>query len=96
MNETMAKCPSCEGAKRVRALVNYGRPKGCVWEMVDCLTCRGSGEVSADYAERAAAAAAVRRARLDAGLSMKQAADARGMTLREYNELEHARGEGVL
>jgi DnaJ-class molecular chaperone len=84
-------CPSCNGAKELRALCNYGPPKGCVWEMVPCITCHGAGEISDAEAKAIEEHGRIRRERLDRGESMKDAATRLGMTLREYNDYEWGR-----
>lgn len=84
-------CPSCDGFKTVRALCNYGPPKGCVWEQLPCITCHGAGQISDEQAKDIAERERIRRARIDLGESMSQAAQRLGMTLREYNDYEHGR-----
>ena len=91
METTMVQCPSCSGAKQVRALVNRGKA-GCSWEMVDCPTCRGAGEVDADFARRRAEGDAIREARLKEHKSQREAAAERGMSLAEYSDFEYGRG----
>lgn len=91
MTNEMLTCSSCEGRGQARALVYYGSSKGCVWEMVDCPICRGRGEVSRAEQEAMAAGRALRDARVAAGISMHQAASERGISIREYSDLEWGR-----
>jgi DnaJ-class molecular chaperone len=85
------ECPSCGGAKTVRALVNYGRQRGCVWEQIPCITCHGQGEISEEEALAIEERDRIRNERVARGESMKDAATRLGMTLREYNDFEHGR-----
>jgi DnaJ-class molecular chaperone len=86
----MANCPNCNGAKQTRALVNRGKA-GCSWEMVNCPVCQGAGEVDDGYEERRAAGEALREARLKDYKPMAQAAAERGISVREYSDLERGR-----
>lgn len=84
-------CPDCDGFKTLRALVNYGGARGCVSEMVPCITCHGEGQITDEQAAAIEKSERIRRERLDLGETMKQAAQRLGMTLREYNDYEHGR-----
>lgn len=85
------ECPTCKGTCSVRALVNYGRKRGCIWEQVPCITCDGLGHISLEFAEKLAAGEKLYQERVAAGISVRDAATARGMTMREYVDLEHGR-----
>ena len=87
----MKECPTCKGSHFVRALVNYGGKKGCVWEDVPCITCDGLGMVTLDFQERLNEGERLYKERVAAGISVKDAAAARGMTMREYVDLEQGR-----
>ena len=85
-------CPSCNGTKQVRALCNYGPPKGCVWEMVPCITCHGVGEISDEEARAIEERDRIRNERVHVRHeTMADAAKRMGMTLREYIDYEHGR-----
>lgn len=87
----MITCPSCNGSKKVNALVNYGPSKGCVWEQVPCIICHGIGDLSEEEMHALEERNRIRQERIDRGESMHAAADRLGMTLREYNDYEHGR-----
>lgn len=87
----MTTCPDCEGKKRLPALVNRGAA-GCSWEQIPCVTCRGVGEVSADYSTRREEAksngAVLRASRIARGETLLEAARRNGVSVVEYSRLE--------
>lgn len=85
------QCPTCNGAKQIRALVNYGGKRGCEWQLIDCFDCGGTGEVDDGFTARREAGNALREARLADYKTMAQAAAERGISAREYSDLEQGR-----
>lgn len=78
----------CQDGK-VQALVNHGGD--CSWEMTTCSRCGGSGVVTQEQIEREEEGKRIRRARLDARITMADAAKARGMSVVDYSKLEAGR-----
>ena len=79
-------CPSCKGSGKLRGFVT--RSEGCSLEEIQCRVCLGNGAVPEDFAFRLAEGERIRRERLDAGMTMREAAAARGLKVTEYSDLE--------
>lgn len=84
-------CPSCDGAKTVMALVNYGGKKGCVAERITCITCDGAGEITEDKQREMEERDRIRRERVERNETMRDAANRLGMTLMAYCDYEMGR-----
>lgn len=93
MIEADLTCPFCGGKGKSQALVDGvrdGRRCGWVQEM-KCFTCKGSGKVSAEYAARIKAGAALRDDRRSRGLNIREEAKRLGIDPRELNDREQGR-----
>lgn len=44
-------CPSCQGSGGGNALLNMGRPQGCIVRWMDCRTCKGAKVVSQEQVD---------------------------------------------
>lgn len=86
----MIVCPSCNGTKE-GGLGFVTRASGCSVEALPCSTCGGTGEVPADYAERAAAGRRLREERIAAGVSLGDLARAAGERPSEVSDAERGR-----
>lgn len=84
------KCVDCRFGK-VRALVNYGRGKGCKLEDIDCPICLGTGHVGSQRAEEINAARRLYEDRVGRGVSLSEEAKRLGISAQELSRREHAR-----
>ena len=84
------KCPSCEGEKRIMALVKYA-DKPCEYTQINCSTCLGTGEITEEHWKRIERGKVMREDRLRRSLSQSEEAKRLGMTHIAYSKLEHGK-----
>jgi hypothetical protein len=82
------RCPDCSGLKKRKVLLNFA-DKPCEWRELDCFTCNGTGEITEEHQRKIEIGKAMRRDRLNRGLSQSDEAKRRGMTGIAYSKLEH-------
>ncbi len=86
MMET-TQCPTCQGRGE---LTGYAEP-GFRLVTVKCNDCKGTGEITPEHLQRIEQGRQMRRDRRARGESMTEAAKRLGMTIIQYNHLEHGR-----
>lgn len=79
-------CPSCKGERKTFAFVNPGGGK-----YIDCMTCKGTGKVAADYPERFEAGRRFGELRRHADLSLREAATLLKLRPSGVSDLEFGR-----
>jgi len=88
----MPECPDCHGEREKLAFVNRGPDIAHhSLDVMQCMTCHGSGMITHDHAERIKIGAAMRKARVAAGVSIFDAAEQMGCTSAELSATEHGR-----
>ena len=85
----MVVCPSCGGAKAGFGVMCSDR--GCRTGAIPGGFCKGEGEVSSDAAERWHEGEAMRRERVEEGLTLFQKATILGVDPILLNDIEHGR-----
>ena len=80
-------CPDCHGEKRVFAHVNRG-VAGSGFQWLDCLRCKGAGEVPDEQAEWIEAGRRMREDRMGRDMSLNEEAKRRGMRAVELSQME--------
>lgn len=91
---TQHRCPACEGVppSPVLAFINTGEDASKHRQellTVQCNVCNGAGRVSDDILRRFNRGRDLRTARVAAGISLKEAADALGVSPSELSAYEH-------
>ena len=86
------KCPGCNGKRTVFGHMNTGPDSSKhKWGDMLCMTCRGSGEITQDHADRIEAGQKLYRKRLNSGETLGEAAARQGMTPAQLSAIEHGR-----
>lgn len=84
------KCPTCLGEKEVFAItVKSSGERGT--GMVRCVTCGGSGEVSADYPVRLAEGRSFAKQRIERGENLFECSRRLGVSTAELSAFENGR-----
>lgn len=91
----MIECKACKGSGEVEAHLNYGGSDG-EWKVINCPTCRGAGEITTEHAARIEAGKKLRDQRVAAGILLRDAAKAQGLTPAQLSAIENGRAEGGL
>jgi DnaJ-class molecular chaperone len=81
------QCPDCKGSGKSRGFACG--PGFHHAGAIPCVTCKGWGEVEADFLERRAEGARIRDERRARRVTQREAARERGMDVAEYSRLEH-------
>ena len=79
-------CPDCHGAGETHAFVHDGQ--GCRYRVIDCFRCSGEGTVPREMLDWIEAGQKMRAARVESGISLREAAKQRGMTATELSRME--------
>lgn len=86
------QCPGCNGKGTVFGHMNTGPDSSKhKWVDMQCMTCRGSGEITQDHADRIEAGQKLYRQRLNSGETLGEAAERQGMTPAQLSAIEHGR-----
>lgn len=92
MSDAKHTCPACRGAKGGLAHMNTGPDSSKHrWGHMDCLTCGGAGEVSAEHMKFIEDGAQVRKERMERGETLYEASRRLGMSSAELSGLETGR-----
>ncbi len=83
------QCPDCDGTGRTWAMVDW-RGGGELRE-VPCFLCRGRGTFTASEMAQIEHGRKLRDDRKARGLTLRQEANRRGITMEELTDLEHGR-----
>lgn len=90
------ECPHCKGKGGGMAHINRGPDSSThSFEWRDCLSCRGSGEITPEYAARIEAGRKMRDERVAQRKSLVEAANERGISPAELSAIEMGRNRGV-
>lgn len=87
----MSRCPDCAGVGNNTAIL-CGRGRSTI-RQVNCSLCGGTGEISAEVAERVRQGRELRADRIGRGLSQREEALRLGITPQALSHLEHGRPE---
>jgi DNA-binding XRE family transcriptional regulator len=82
-------CPSCGGAK-TGYRISCG-DRGCWTSEITCDFCKGEGQVSAEASERWQRGDALRKARVERGLTLSEQAAILGVAPKALNDVEFGR-----
>lgn len=86
------ECPNCKGKGTVFAHMNTGPDSSKHhWGDIQCMTCRGSGKITQEQADRIEAGQKLYRQRLNSGETLVEAAARQGMTAAQLSAIEHGR-----
>lgn len=86
----MVICPDCDGKKRHMAHINMGDAPH-EFRRIDCMVCKGKGEIEDRHAERYRVGRFHRGLRIAANISLGKAAETAGVTPGRLSSIE--RGE---
>lgn len=87
-------CPSCGGKKQVFAFQNTGEDyRQHRQGYIDCITCDGSGELTAEHAQRIEEGRKLRKARIARGETLMDASLRLGLTPARLSAIECGREE---
>ncbi len=90
VDHTMVTCPSCKGGKGGMGFVS--RTTGCSGpEWIDCLACRGSGEVTVSRAQAYERGRRISEARQEKDWSLREFAMTLGLRPHYVSDIEHGR-----
>lgn len=81
-------CPDCKGEKRVFAHVNRGDGGSSGFEWINCLRCKGAGEVPDEQAVWMLEGVKLRTERMARGLSLREEAKRLGISPVELSAIE--------
>ncbi len=87
----MITCPECHGHKTGLAIVMTA---GKAFEM-DCPTCNGTGQVTAEFMLRLHEGRAMRDARIQRGVGLREEAERRGILPSDLCKMENGHLEPV-
>ncbi len=82
-------CPSCGGAK-TGYRISCG-DRGCRTSEITCDFCKGEGQVSSEASERWHRSDALRKARVERGLTLSEQAAILGVAPKALNDVEFGR-----
>jgi DNA-binding XRE family transcriptional regulator len=82
-------CPSCRGAK-TGYRISCG-DRGCGTSEITCDFCKGEGHVSSEASERWRRGDALRKARVERGLTLSEQAAILGVAPKALNDVEFGR-----
>lgn len=86
------RCPHCKGERKSLAHINTGPDSSKHrWEMVNCSTCDGTGEITQEQADRIEYGQKLYANRLAARETLFEAASRQGMTPAQLSAIEHGR-----
>lgn len=86
------ECPTCKGEKRSLAHLNTGLDSSKHrWEVIDCMTCQGTGQITPEHAKRIEEGKALRAKRLKSGELLYEAAARMGITPAQLSAMEQGR-----
>ncbi len=83
-------CPHCNGTKQNFVHVSYSDGTGG-WKWVECHTCNGVGEITAEHMERIAEGKRMREDRRARHMSLQAEAERLGITVVELSHRELGR-----
>ena len=87
--ERKMECPVCKGKGTVFGHMNTGPDSSKHWRGdMQCMACRGSGEITQDHADRIEAGQKLYRQRLNSGETLGEAAARQGMTPAQLSVIE--------
>jgi uncharacterized Zn finger protein len=92
----MMTCPDCSGTGYTVALVKYQGgcfDGGCLEARLICRRCNESGSVTEQQHEAYKRGKAMREDRRRRRVSMHEEAERLGLSLKDYNDLEHGRAQ---
>lgn len=86
------QCPGCKGKGTVFGHMNTGpNSSKHQWGDMQCMTCRGSREITQNHADWIEAGQKLYRQRLNSGETLGDAAARQGMTPAQLSAIEHGR-----
>lgn len=86
------ECPGCDGRKTVFAFLNLGEDyRKHRQGNIPCMTCGGTGEISAEHAARIEDGHRLYQERVARGETLMEAAIRQGMTPAQLSAIEHGR-----
>lgn len=91
------KCPECKGLSSIirPVFVDYSDGTGNIRHISKCSTCGGVGSVLTDVLTWLKRGPELRKARIDAGLTLRQASQLLGMRAAELSQFEQGRTDNT-
>ena len=83
-------CPGCDGAKTLHGIA-CTIDRGCRPVEIACDFCKGEGQVSSEASERWQRGDALRKARVERGLTLSEQAAILGVAPKALNDVEFGR-----
>ena len=85
------KCPTCLGEKKLLAHLNRGIDATHSFEYIDCITCKGTGEITEEHFKKIQMGKELRKARIERGETLFDAAKRQKLTTAQLSAIENGR-----
>ena len=85
------KCPTCLGKKKLLAHLNRGIDATHSFEYIECIVCKGTGEITEEHFKKIQMGKELRKARIERGETLFNAAKRQKLTSAQLSAIENGR-----